>query len=151
MANMLAAGDTAPDFALPSHDASIVRLRDYRGRRVLIWFFLEAGTPGCRDEGCGFRDHSEYFDDAAIQVLGISFDPIERNASFATKYGFQFPLLSDLDRGVALAYGACDSPKAHQPARVSFLIDAKGVVERVYDQVDPRDHAARVLAGILGV
>ncbi|MGH7863885.1 MAG: peroxiredoxin [Candidatus Binataceae bacterium] len=148
---MLTAGDNAPDFALPSRDGSIVRLSDYRGSRLLIWFFVESDTPGCRDEGCGFRDHRAYFDDASIQVVGISFDSPAANSSFAAKYGFQFPLLSDLDRAVALAYGACNSLKAQQPVRMSFLIDANGVVERVYDHVDPRDHAARVLADILGV
>ena len=146
---MLTVGDAAPDFSLPSHDGSIVQLRDLRGSRVLIWFFVEADTPGCRDEGCGFRDHQEYLDEGGIQLLGVSFDPVERNAAFAAKYGFAFPLLSDLDHSVALAYGACDSLSAHQPSRLSLLVDAEGVVERVYEQVDPRDHAARVLADIL--
>jgi peroxiredoxin Q/BCP len=146
---MLKPGDPAPDFALQAHDGRMVRLEDFGGRKVLLWFYVEADTPGCRDEGCGFRDHQSYFDDAGIALLGISFDPIERNAAFAAKYAFRFPLLTDSSHEVARAYGACSDPRARQPDRLSFLIDERGRIERVYAQVDPRDHAARVLAELL--
>jgi thioredoxin-dependent peroxiredoxin len=76
---------------------------------------------------------------------------VEDNAAFARKFDFPFALLSDTDRAVALAYGACDKPGASRPERVSFLIDERGTIERVYPQVDPRDHAARVLADVMGV
>lgn len=84
-------------------------------------------------------------------MLGVSFNSVDENAAFAQKYGFGFRLLCDTRREVAAAYGACDGPKARYPARMSFLIDTEGRVERVYDRVDPRDHAARVLADVLGV
>jgi thioredoxin-dependent peroxiredoxin len=84
-------------------------------------------------------------------VVGLSFDRVADNAAFARKYDFHFALLSDTDRSVAIAYGACEDPKALRPERVSFLIDRDGAIERVYRQVDPRDHAARVLADVLGV
>ena len=81
----------------------------------------------------------------------MSFDSPEDNAAFARRYEFGFPLLSDADHAVAIAYGACSGSDARYPDRVSFLIDEHGAVERVYDQVDPRDHPARVLADVLGV
>ena len=81
----------------------------------------------------------------------MSFDSIEDNAAFARRHEFGFPLLSDADHIVAIAYGACAGPEARYPDRVSFLINERGAIERVYDQVDPRDHPARVLADILGV
>jgi thioredoxin-dependent peroxiredoxin len=148
---MLSAGTPAPDFTLTAHDGALVSLKDFRGAKVLLWFYVEAGTPGCTLEGRGFRDHRSYFDESNIRVVGISFDTPEDNAAFERKHRFGFPLLSDSDHAVAIAYGACSGADARYPDRVSFLIDENGMIEKVYDQVDPRDHPARVLADILGV
>ncbi len=148
---MLKIGDSAPDFAAPSHSDAQITLSALRGKKVLLWFYPEADTPGCSLEGRGFRDHQEYYDDNGIQILGISFDDTDRNAAFAQKYGFRFPLLSDVDRKIALAYGACFDTKALHAERMSFLIDEQGNLARIYDRVDPRDHPARVLAEILDV
>lgn len=148
---MLKVGDLAPEFALPANDGATLKLSDLRGRRVLLWFFPEAGTPGCSLEGRGLRDHREYFDQAGIEIVGISFDSVNDNEAFARAQNFGFPLLSDTAREVALAYGACEGPKARHAERVSFLIGGDGRVERVYDKVDPRDHAAKVLADVLDV
>lgn len=79
-------------------------------------------------------------------VLGVSFNSPDENAAFARKYGFGFKLLCDTNHDVAMAYGALDDPKSKHPKRISILIDAEGRVERVYDGVNPRDHAAQVLA-----
>jgi thioredoxin-dependent peroxiredoxin len=143
-------GEPAPDFTLAAHDGGNLSLKSLRGAKVLLWFFVEANTPGCTLEGRGFRDHQSYFDENNIRVVGVSFDSIEDNAAFAHRYEFGFPLLSDTDHAVALAYGAC-SVDAKHPERMSFLIDEHGAIERVYDLVDPRDHPARVLADVLGV
>ena len=148
---MLKAGDPAPEFTLMADDGGQFELSSLRGRRVLLWFFPEADTPGCSLEGRGLRDHREYFDQSAIEVVGVSFDSVADNAAFARKYDFGFRLLSDTAHEVALAYGACESLKARYPERISFLIDSGGRIERVYDKVDPRDHAAQVLAGVLDV
>jgi peroxiredoxin Q/BCP len=136
---------------LTAHDGKGLSLKDLRGVKVLLWFFVEANTPGCALEGRGFRDHQSYFDENNIRVVGISFDSPEDNADFARRYEFGFPLLSDGDHTVAIAYGACAGADARYPDRVSFLIDEQGAIERVYDQVDPRDHPARVLADVLGL
>ena len=89
-----------------------------------------------------------YFDDKRIVVLGVSFDSVDELGAFAKKFNFNFRLLSDADRRVAVAFGACGDASARHPERVSFLIDERGVIERAYDRVDPRDHAARVLADL---
>jgi thioredoxin-dependent peroxiredoxin len=148
---MVKAGDIAPDFTLPTHEGKSLALSSLRGRKVFLWFYPAADTPGCTTEGCSLRDHQDYFDENNVEVLGASFDTIDANAAFAQKHGFKFPLLSDLDRNVAMAYGACSDPKSAWADRVSFLIDENGRIERVYVQVNPRDHAANVLADILGV
>lgn len=84
-------------------------------------------------------------------LLGASFNTVAENAAFAAKYGFGFELLCDTSHEVAAAYGACSGVKARYPERMSILIDAEGRVERIYDKVDPRDHAARVLADVLAI
>lgn len=151
MAIKLKAGDPAPDFTLTAHHGAPVSLVDFRGRRLLLWFYPEAGTPGCTLEGRGFRDQIEYFNENNIVVAGVSCDPLDRIAEFAARENFPFLLLCDRDRAVALAYGACDNEKAAHAARMSFLIDPSGLIERIYSQVDPRDHAARVLIDALGL
>src|ERR1022692_3901669 len=143
---MLKVGDPAPQFTLQSNSSTPLSLSGFRGKKVLLWFFPEADTPGCSLEGRGFRDHQEYFDDNNIQIVGISFDDVDRNAAFAKKYDFKFPLACDTNREVGLAYGACADTRAQSAERISFLIDEHGTIARVYDQVDPRDHPARVLA-----
>jgi len=145
----LKAGDPAPEFTLSASNGEKVSLKSFRGAKLLLWFYLEAGTPGCTLEGRGFRDHQSYFDESNIRVVGVSFDTPEDNSAFADKHQFGFPLLSDTDHAVAIAYGACSGADARYPDRVSFLIDEHGTIEKVYDQVDPRDHPARVLADLL--
>ena len=145
----LKAGDPAPEFTLSASNGEKVSLKSFRGAKLLLWFYLEAGTPGCTLEGRGFRDHQSYFDESNIRVVGVSFDTPEDNSAFADKHQFGFPLLSDTDHAVAIAYGACSGADARYPDRVSFLINEHGMIEKVYDQVDPRDHPARVLADLL--
>lgn len=148
---MLKVGDCAPDFTLTAHDGTPFALAALRGRKLLLWFFPEADTPGCALEGRGLRDHQEYFDQNNIAVAGVSFNTVEENRAFADKYSFRFPILSDGARATALEYGACEGPRAAHADRISFLIDEQGRIARIYDQVDPRDHAAKVLADVLGV
>ena len=84
-------------------------------------------------------------------MLGASLNAVEDNAAFARKNGFTFPLLCDTDRSISIAYGACDDVKDRYAKRISFLIDEQGIITRVYDSVDPRDHAAQVLAEVMGI
>jgi len=146
---MLKAGDLAPEFSQTTHDGKSVSLANLRGRKVLLWFFPEAGSPGCTTEAKSFQEHRPFFDENNVVLLGASFDQVEDNAAFAQRLGLDFPLLCDTARIVALAYGACRDPKARYPDRISVLIDGEGQVMRVYDHVDPRDHAARVLADLI--
>lgn len=151
MARLLKPGDQAPDFTLIANNGRQFTLSELRGHRLLLWFYPEAETPGCTLEGCSLRDQSSYYVENDIAIVGISCDEVERNAAFAAKYQLEFPLLSDLTCEVSMAYGACKDRKTRRADRISYLIDTAGLIERVYDQVDPRDHAARVLIDALGL
>jgi thioredoxin-dependent peroxiredoxin len=146
---MLMAGEEAPDFTLTTHRGQPMSLSSLRGQKVLLWFYPQAGTPGCTTEGCSLRDNYTYYEENHVAVLGVSFDPVEDNAAFAKKFDLPFTLLSDTDRKVGLAYGACDNAKATYAERISYVIDEDGKILRVYPQVDPRIHAAQVLADLL--
>jgi peroxiredoxin Q/BCP len=142
-------GDAVPDIELTTHDGKKLSLRDLRGRKALVWFFPEADTPGWTIEGRGFRDQLDLFSQHGIAVLGASFNDVEQNAAFAGKFNFGFPLICDVDRSLGMAFGACKSPKDRYAQRISVLIDEAGKVVRVYDKVNPRDHAAQVLADVV--
>jgi peroxiredoxin Q/BCP len=146
---MVKPGELAPEFIQRTHQGNSLSLASLRGRKVLLWFFPEAGSPGCSTEARSLQEHRSFFDESNIALIGASFDQVEDNAAFAQRLGLSFPLLCDSDRSVALAYGACQDLRARYPDRVSVLIDEQGRVMRVYDQVDPRDHAARVLADLI--
>jgi len=145
---LLKVGEPAPDFNLQTHQGKCLSLSALRGKKVLIWFYPKADTPGCTIEGRGFRDQYQDFIDRDITVLGASFDSVEDNAAFAQKFGYQFPLLCDTERKLGLAYGACDNAKAGYAERISYLIDEQGKIAKVYQQVNPRDHPAQVLADL---
>jgi peroxiredoxin Q/BCP len=146
---MLKVGDAAPDFSLITHQGKQISLARLRGHKVLLWFFPEAGSPGCTTEAKSFQEHRPYFNENDVVLIGASFDTIEENAAFAQKLGLDFPLVCDTTRVLALAYGACQNPLDRYPERISVLLDEEGRVMRIYDRVDPRDHVARVLADLI--
>ncbi len=148
---MIEPGQPAPDFTTRDHTGKTVRLSGLRGRRVILWFYPEADTPGCTKEGCGFRTLKHGFDAEGVEVLGISFDPVPKNAAFAQKFGFNFRLLSDVDRSVGRVYGAVREDSGVRPRRVSYLIGIDGRVEKTYGfdaKMDAAAHPAEVLKDV---
>jgi peroxiredoxin Q/BCP len=149
----LAAGDTAPDFALPDQSGRTVRLSDLRGRRVLVYFYPEADTPGCTTQSCAVRDARSDFEGLEVDVLGIAPSSVDAQAAFDTKYSLGFPLLSDPDHAVAEAYGAWGEKvnygKTYQGIiRSSFLIDPEGRIEDAWYKVSPKDTVPKALAAM---
>jgi peroxiredoxin Q/BCP len=148
---MIPAGQPAPELDVPDHTGRTVKLSDFRGRRLLLWFYPEADTPGCTKEGCGFRDYKADFEKKNTAILGVSFDAPAKNAAFVQKYGFNFPLLSDVDRRLGVAYGAAETADAPRARRVSYLIGPDGRVEKAYGfeaKMDAAAHPAAVLADL---
>jgi len=144
-------GDKAPEFSLPSSTGETISLSDLAGRKVVLYFYPKDDTPGCTKEACGFRDSNDDLQAAGIQVLGLSTDTIKSHDKFIDKYNLNFPLLSDVDKTVADAYGAWGEKKSMGKTiigmrRMTFLIDEKGTIKKIWPAVKPEGHAQEVLA-----
>jgi peroxiredoxin Q/BCP len=144
-------GDPGPPFALPDQQGNTVRLEDLRGRKVLVYFYPEADTPGCTTQSCDLRDHRQDLAGIGAEVVGISPDRPEAQLAFDRKYDLGFPLLSDPDHSVAEAWGAWGEKTRNGKTyegiiRSSFLVDEDGRVERAWYGVKPEDTVPNALA-----
>ena len=147
----LTPGDAAPAFTLPDQDGNPVSLSDFKGRKVLIFFYPKADTPGCTAQACGLRDVARDVGDTAI--VGISPDKPAKQAKFDTKYGLGYPLLSDEDHAVARAYDVWREKSMYGKKymgilRSAFLIDGEGRIEQAWYKVSPADTATNLLAAL---
>jgi peroxiredoxin Q/BCP len=145
----LAPGDTAPDFTLPDADGQDVSLKDYRGRRVVVYFYPAAMTPGCTKQACDFRDNLESLHAAGIDVIGVSKDKPEKLAKFRERDSLTFPLLSDPSLDVHQAYGAYGEKtlygkKITGVLRSTFVVDADGKLEQAQYNVKATGHVAKL-------
>jgi peroxiredoxin Q/BCP len=146
----LEAGDTAPAFSLTAADGTTVSLSDYRGRRVVVYAYPAAMTPGCTKQACDFRDNLALLRDAGVDVVGISPDKPEKLARFVEKEGLTFPLVSDPDKGVLSAYAAFGEKKLYGKTvtgviRSTFVIGADGKIEKALYNVKATGHVAKLL------
>jgi thioredoxin-dependent peroxiredoxin len=150
---MLKPGSKAPAFSLLSDSGDKVSLKDFKGKRVVLYFYPKDMTPGCTVEACDFRDHLPKFKKLKMVVLGISKDSVERHQKFIEKYGLPFPLLSDEDGKTCEAYGVWKEKSLYGRKfmgieRTTFLIGADGKIEKIYPKVKVKDHAEKILADL---
>ena len=141
---MLKAGDRAPDFDLEDQNGKRIKLSDYRGKKLLLYFYPKADTPGCTTQACSIRDSSDELNKRGLAALGVSPDKPDSQRKFDEKYGLGFPLLSDTDHAVADAYGAWGEKQMNGKSyegiiRSSFLIDEEGKIEQTWHKVNPKD------------
>ncbi|KMO68599.1 MAG: thioredoxin-dependent thiol peroxidase [Mycolicibacterium rufum] len=145
----LEAGDTAPAFSLPDADGNTVKLSDYKGRKVIVYFYPAASTPGCTKEACDFRDNLAELNEAGLDVVGISPDKPEKLAKFRDKEQLTFPLLSDPDRSVLQAWGAYGEKTMYGKTvqgviRSTFVVDEKGKIEVAQYNIRATGHVAKL-------
>ncbi|WP_433726567.1 thioredoxin-dependent thiol peroxidase [Nocardia sp. CA-129566] len=145
----LSPGDPAPDFALPDADGKNVSLSDYRGRKVIVYFYPAASTPGCTKQACDFRDNLADLEGAGIEVIGISPDKPAKLAKFRDAEKLTFPLLSDPDKSVLTAWGAFGEKTMYGKTvtgviRSTFLVDEKGRIEVAQYNVRATGHVAKL-------
>ena len=144
-------GDKAPDFTVRDGQGQAVRLKDLRGKKVVLYFYPKDDTPGCTKEACSFRDSFARFKKSGIEVLGVSLDSEAKHQKFARKYDLPFRLLADTDRAVSESFGTYGEKKFMGRTymglhRMTFLIDEKGKIKKIFSKVKPEDHAEEVLA-----
>lgn len=143
----------APAFGLPDQEGKMHTLKEYRGAWVVLYFYPKDDTPGCTVEACSFRDNFAALKKVGAVVLGVSVDPVKKHAKFVEKYSLPFTLLADEEKQVVELYGVWGKKKFMGREymgtnRVSFLIDPKGRIAKIYDPVKPSEHVAEVLTDI---
>ena len=146
----LKAGDKAPNFSAKDEQGNTISLSDYKGKKLVVFFYPKASTPGCTAEACNLNDNYERFQKQGYEILGVSADSAKKQSNFKNKYGFQYPLLADEDKAVIEAFGVW-GPKKFMGReydgihRTTFVIDEKGVIEDVITKVKTKDHTAQIL------
>jgi peroxiredoxin Q/BCP len=143
-------GDKAPDFSGFDQDNTFHQLSDYAGKKLVVFFYPKANTPGCTDEACDLRDNFDRFEQNNYAILGVSADPQKAQAKFKDKYKFQFPLLADEDKSVLEAFGVWGPKKFMGRTydgihRTTFVIDENGIIEDVITDVKTKVHASQIL------
>ena len=143
-------GTAAPNFAANDANGKTIRLKDLRGKRVVLYFYPKDDTPGCTKEACSFRDAFSEFKKRDITVLGVSVDSEASHQKFTAKFKLPFTLLADPDHSIADAYGVYGEKKFMGRTymgvkRITFLIDEKGKIKKVFEKVKPEEHAQDVL------
>jgi peroxiredoxin Q/BCP len=148
--NMLKEGTVAPNFSANNANGETVQLKALRGQKVVLYFYPKDDTPGCTKEACSFRDAFADFRKRGIEVLGVSVDSEASHKKFTAKYKLPFTLLADPDHSIADAYGVYGEKKFMGRTymgvkRITFLIDEKGKIKKVFEKVKPEEHARDVL------
>ncbi len=146
-------GDTAPAFSLSDQHGNTVALGDFKGRKLLVYFYPEADTPGCTTQSCDLRDHRQEFAGLGVDVVGISPDEPTKQLAFDAKYSLGFPLLADTDHAVAEAWGTWGEKTYGGKTyvgiiRSSFLVDEDGRIERAWYKVKPENTVPEAQAAL---
>jgi peroxiredoxin Q/BCP len=150
---LLGPDDKAPAFTLPDQNGEKVRLSDFKGHTVVLYFYPRADTPGCTTQACGVRDRGDEYGEAGARVVGISPDEVRAIEKFAGKYDLGFTLLADADHAVAEAYGtwvekSMYGKKYMGVQRATFIVDPEGRVAKVFPKVSPKTHDDLVLKAL---
>ncbi|MGO4816810.1 thioredoxin-dependent thiol peroxidase [Flavobacterium sp. W22_SRS_FP1] len=143
-------GDKAPSFSGLDQEGKEHKLEDYKGKKLVVFFYPKASTPGCTAEACDLRDNFERFQANNYELLGVSADAAAKQAKFKEKYDFQFPLLADEDKSVIEAFGVWGPKKFMGKEydgihRTTFIIDENGIIDEVIEKVKTKEHADQIL------
>ncbi|UJH67168.1 thioredoxin-dependent thiol peroxidase [Allomuricauda sp. SCSIO 65647] len=148
--NTLKVGAKVPDFSAKDQDGNTINLSDYKGKKLVVFFYPRANTPTCTTEACNIRDHYAELQAAGYEILGVSEDSQKKQSNFKNKFNFPYPLLADEDHAVIDAFGVW-GPKKFMGRefdgihRFTFVVDENGVVARVIDKVKAKEHASQIL------
>ena len=152
---MLNIGDKAPEFNLPDKDGNMVKLSDFKGKKVVLYFYPKDNTPGCTRQACAFRNVMDVYENMGVKVIGVSKDSVASHKKFAEKYDLPFILLSDPELQAIQAFGVWQEKKNYGKVsmgivRSTFIIDEDGVIEKVYPKAKPDTNAEEILTYLKG-
>jgi thioredoxin-dependent peroxiredoxin len=147
---MIEENDIAPDFSTKNQDNKDIKLSDYRGQKVVLYFYPKDDTPGCTKEACSFRDADDVYSQKNIKVFGVSTDSEKSHQKFISKYSLPFDLLADTEKEIVTAYGVYGEKSMYGKKymginRTTFLIDEQGKVVKVFKKINVSEHASEVL------
>lgn len=148
--NTLKVGDKVPEFSSKDQDGNVINLSDFKGQKLVVFFYPKASTPTCTVEACNLNDNYDQLTQAGYKLLGVSADSQRKQSNFSNKFGFQYPLLADVDHEVINAFGVWGPKKFMGRVfdgihRITFVVDENGIVEKVVDKVKAKDHASQIL------
>lgn len=149
--DLLKTGDKAPQFSGTDQNGNTVSLNDFKGSKLVVYFYPKDNTPGCTAEACSLRDNYNDFINKGYKILGISADSIKSHAGFAEKFSLPFPLIADTDKTIIKAFGAWGNKKFMGREydgilRTTFIISENGIIENVITKVDTKNHSAQIFA-----
>lgn len=147
---VLKTGDVAPDFSVNDQNGNPVKLSDFKGKKVVLYFYPKDNTPGCTAESCNLRDNYQVLQKAGYEILGVSKDSEKSHQKFIDKFELPFTLLADTEKDIHEKYGtwiekSMYGKKYMGTARVTFLIDENGIIEEIIEKVQTKDHTAQIL------
>jgi peroxiredoxin Q/BCP len=147
----LKVGDKAPDLGVVNQNGEIVNLSDFKGKKLVLYFYPKDNTPGCTAEACNLRDNLSELNEKGYEVLGVSPDSEKKHLNFIDKQSLPFSLLADTDRKVLEAYGVWAEKKMYGKTymgvvRTTFVIDENGIIENIIEKVKTKDHASQILS-----
>ncbi len=142
-------GDPAPQFAAKDQDGNTISLSDYKGKKLLVYFYPKANTPGCTAESCNLRDNYRKFLDDGFEILGVSADSEKAQTNFKNKYDLPFPLIADTEKEVIKAFGVWGIKKMYGKEyegihRLSFIISPEGNIEKIFKKVKTKEHTEQI-------
>jgi len=148
-------GDKAPEFVAKDQDGKTLSLKDFQGKKLILYFYPKDNTPGCTAEACDLRDNYEVMLKKGYKILGVSADDEKSHKNFITKYVLPFPLLADKEKIIIKAYGAWGKKKLYGKEyeginRMTFIISEKGLIEEIFTKVDTKNHSKQIM-GKMGV
>ncbi len=146
----LKVGDKAPQFTGTNQDGTSISLSDFQGRKVILYFYPKDNTPGCTAEACSLRDGRTELQRMGFEVIGVSPDSVRSHQGFISKHGINFPLIADVDKSIAMAYGVWGEKKFMGRTymgilRTTFVIGLDGTIEKIFDKVNTKDHFTQIV------
>jgi peroxiredoxin Q/BCP len=151
MATLLKVGDKAPEFTSVDQNGNPVSLSDFKGKKLVLYFYPKDNTPGCTDEACSLRDSYSEFKSKGYEILGVSADSAKSHLGFIAKHNLPFQLLADTDKTVLKAYGAWGEKKNYGKVyegiiRTTYLISEEGIIEQIIEKVKTKEHSKQILS-----